>query len=110
MLKVALPPVNVPVPMEMPASKKVTAPVGVPAPGAWAETVAETVTAWPKAVVLADVLAMVAVLACPTVCVSGLVVLLLLKLPSPLYVALMVCEPAISVEIWQVATPLPLSV
>ena len=83
-LNVALPPVNVPVPMELPASKKVTLPVGVPAPGARAETVAENVTDWPKAVVLLVVLATVAVLAWPTLCVSGLVVLLLLKLPSPL--------------------------
>lgn len=43
-VNVATPPLSVPVPMGLPPSRKVTVPVGVPAPGATGETVAVKVT------------------------------------------------------------------
>jgi len=53
-VKVALPPDSVPVPIEMPPSRNVTVPVGVPAPGATAFTIAVKVIAWPNTVGLTD--------------------------------------------------------
>ena len=48
MVKVARPPASsVPVPRTVAPSLKVTVPVGVPAPGLTAATVAVNVTAWP---------------------------------------------------------------
>ena len=47
-LKVAIPPLRVPVPMGEPPSRKATLPVGVPAPGATTVTVAVRVTACPN--------------------------------------------------------------
>ena len=41
---VARPPLSVPVPMGLPPSRKVTVPLGVPVPGATADTVAVKVT------------------------------------------------------------------
>jgi hypothetical protein len=46
--KVATPPDKVPLPMVEPLSRKVTVPVGVPAPGLVALTVVVKVTDWPK--------------------------------------------------------------
>ena len=46
--KVAVPPLSVPVPSVAVPSRKVTVPVGVPAPGAFAVTVAVNVTLWPN--------------------------------------------------------------
>src|SRR5262249_59299478 len=46
-VNVALPPESVPVPNVVAPSLKVTVPVGVPAPGAVALTVAVKVTPWP---------------------------------------------------------------
>jgi len=43
-VNVAIPPLNVPVPIGLPPSRNVTVPVGVPAPGATGETVAVKVT------------------------------------------------------------------
>ena len=54
LVKVAMPPKRMPVPTGLPPSRKVTAPVGVPLPGALAETVAVRVTDCPKTDVLAD--------------------------------------------------------
>ena len=45
--KVAMPPLRVPEPMGVPPSRNWTVPVGVPAPGATALTVAVKVTDWP---------------------------------------------------------------
>ena len=45
---VATPALSNPVPIAVPASRNVTVPVGVPAPGAAGETVAVKVTDWPK--------------------------------------------------------------
>ena len=62
---------------------KITVPVGVPAPGATALTVAVKVTVWPDTEGFNEELTVVVVLALLTVCVkSGEV--LPLKLPSPL--------------------------
>jgi len=47
-MRVAMPPLRIPVPIEVPLSRKVTVPVGVPAPGAEAVMVAVKVTDWPK--------------------------------------------------------------
>ena len=47
-LNVTTPPLRVPVPIEFPPSRKVTVPVGVPTPGANADTVAVNVTDWPN--------------------------------------------------------------
>src|SRR5438552_13201934 len=70
--KVACPlPSNVPVPMLLAPSRNVTAPVGVPEPGATAETVAVKVTAWPKAEGLLSEVTVVEVLAWLTVCVGN---------------------------------------
>ena len=47
-VNVATPPLRVPVPMELPPSLNVTVPVGVPDPGATAETVTVKVIDCPK--------------------------------------------------------------
>ena len=80
----AIPPLSVPVPIGLPPSRKVTVPVGVPAPGATAETVAVKVTDCPKTDGLADDVTVVAVSALFTTC--GFPVSdpeLPLKFPSP---------------------------
>lgn len=48
-VSVATPPVIGPVPMELPPSRNVTVPVGVPVAGKVAATVAVKVTDWPNA-------------------------------------------------------------
>ena len=84
-LKVALPPLRLPVPSVVAPSLKVTVPVGVPAPGETALTVAVKVTDWPETDGLAEELTEAVVLAGLTVCVNGEAVLSLpLKLLSPL--------------------------
>ena len=66
-------------------SNKEIAPVGVPAPGAAALTVAVKVTDWPTTVGLVEEITVVVVLARLTVWVKGEAVLSLpLKLTSPL--------------------------
>ena len=61
-----------------------TVPVGVPAPGATAVTVALNVTAWPNTEGLAEELTAVELLAWLTVWPPARVPLLVLKLLSPL--------------------------
>src|SRR5712692_1068280 len=100
-VKVAEPPASVPVPMLTPKSLKVTVPLGVPAPGATAVTVAVKVTDWPNTDGFTDDATAVEELALLTVWVS--VWLLPLKLPSPLYVAVMVWLPTVRLEVAQVA-------
>ena len=83
-VNVAIPPLSVPVPTGLPPSRKVTVPVGVPAPGATGETVAVKVTDWPNTEGFADEVTVVAVSALLTTC--GLPVsdpVLPLKFPSP---------------------------
>src|SRR5207247_3581011 len=75
-------PSRVPVPRMVEPSLKVTVPVGVPAPGLFAVTVAVNVTACPDSDGLAEELTTVAVLAFFTVSVSVLEVLPL-KVASP---------------------------
>src|SRR5438445_694456 len=87
-VKVAWPELRLPVPRVVAPSLKVTVPVGVPAPGATALTVAVNVTGWPNTVGVAEEMTDVDELALLTVWVNGAAVLLLpLKLPSPLYTA-----------------------
>ncbi len=62
-VKVATPPLSVPVPSVVEPSLNVTVPVGVPAPGAVAEMVAVKVTDWPKTDELGDAKSAVVVLA-----------------------------------------------
>ena len=62
-VRVATPPLSVPVPIEVPPSEKVMVPVGVPEPGATGETVAVKVTACPTCEVLREVVTVVLVLA-----------------------------------------------
>ena len=83
-VKVAMPPLSVPVPIGLPPSRNVTVPVGVPVPGATGETVAVKVTDWPKTEGFADEVTAVVVSALLTTC--GLPVsepVLPLKFPSP---------------------------
>lgn len=88
-VKVAIPPLSVPVPIGLPPSKKVTVPVGVPDPGATGETVAVKVTDCPKTGRLNDEVTVVVVLALLTV--RDAVLLLVECTASAGYVAAMVC-------------------
>jgi len=63
-----MPPLSVPVPIGLPPSRKVTVPVGVPAPGATGETVAVNVTDWPKIEGFTDEVTVVTELALLTTC------------------------------------------
>jgi hypothetical protein len=80
--KVATPPVSVPVPMTAAPSRKFTVPVGVPAPGLTAATVAVKVTDCPKTDGLVPDVRLVVVLALPTTCDTAVLVLVR-KLTSP---------------------------
>ena len=81
---VALPPESVTaLPKFTPLVLNCTVPVGVPAPGATAVTVAVNVTAWPNTEGLAEEVTAVVVSALLTVCVNDEEVLVL-KLASPL--------------------------
>ncbi len=90
-LKVVLPPLNVPVPNVVPPSLNVTVPVGVPLAGGTGVTVAVKVTDWPNTDGLVEELRLVVVGGALTVCVNGDPVLsLLVKFESPLYAAVTV--------------------
>ena len=81
---VATPPLSGPVPIVLPPSRNVTIPVGVPVPGALAESVAVNVIDCPNVDGFADDVMAAVVSALFTTC--GLPVsapLLLLKLASP---------------------------
>lgn len=68
------PPLSGALPIGLPPSRKVTVPVGVPAPGATAATTAVKVTDWPTALGLTEDVTEVVVLALLTTCglpVSG---------------------------------------
>jgi hypothetical protein len=83
-VNVAIPPLNVPVPIGLPPSRNVTVPTGVPAPGATGDTVAVNVTDWPNTDGFTDEVTVVEVFALLTTCgfpVSDPV--LPLKFPSP---------------------------
>jgi hypothetical protein len=81
-VNVALPPARVAVPRVDAPSRKVTVPVGVPAPGETALTVAVKVTAWPVADGFTDEVTVVKLPALLTVWVIAAEVLLL-KFVSP---------------------------
>src|SRR5438552_18726686 len=102
-VRVACPlPSSGPLPMLLALSKNVTVPVALPDPGATTETVAVKVTGWPKREGLLFELTDVVVLAWLTVCV-GKEPVLAVKLASPLYTAVMLWVPMISVEFVKVA-------
>ena len=82
----------------------VTIPVGVPTPGATAFTVAVKSTDCPNTDGFTDDTTDVVVAAMLTLCVSVEEVLLP-KFESPLYAAVIECEPTISAEEVNVATP-----
>ena len=69
-MNVAVPPLSAPVPRLAVPSLNVTVPVGVPEPGAFAETVAVNVTDWPKSDGLADESTAVVVESLLTICVN----------------------------------------
>src|SRR5437773_1798942 len=95
----ALPPDRVSgVPRKLPSILKRTLPVGVPAPGAIGLMVAVNVTDWPNTEGLAEALTVVVVLALLTVCVTFGDVLVR-KLASPLYTAVIVWLPTERVEV-----------
>ncbi len=76
-VNVATPLVKAPVPRVVLPSTKVTVPVGTPAPGETAATVAVKVTDCPNGAGFKDEISMVVVLAALTVSVKGLLLLLL---------------------------------
>src|SRR5215831_9786716 len=87
---VALPPLRLLEPIEEPPSLNVTVPVGVPAPGATALTVAVNVTVWPNTDGLADEVTVVVEPSWLTVC-SRLAEVEAVKLVSPAYETVIVC-------------------
>ena len=87
-------------------SVKVTVPLGVPAPGATAATVAVKVTAWPNTDGLGDELTVLLLEALFTTCgVTESFPVELPKLLSPLYAAVMVCVATLKAEVVKVAWP-----
>jgi hypothetical protein len=92
-------------PALLPSIWNCTVPVGVPAPGAAARTVAVKVTPCPDVDGLAEELTCVLAFALPTVAVWE--PLLPVKVPSPLYVAVMVCAPTASVFVVNEAVVMP---
>ena len=101
----------VPVPIVVPPSLKVTvSPAGiVPAPGATEATVAVKVTDWPNAEGLAEEVTVVVVLVWFTTWLTVFDVLLP-KLASPPYTAVIECEATESAAVANVPTPDPFSV
>src|SRR5206468_2418571 len=100
---------STPVPMVDAPSLNVTVPVGMPAPGEDAVTVAVNVTPWPNTDGLTLDMSAVCVFALFTTC--GLPAsdpLLPLKFVSPGYVVVIVWLPTESVVVESVATPEPL--
>ena len=103
-LKVATPAVIVPVPMAVAPSLNVTVPVGVPTPVAVVVTVAVKVTAFPTVEGFKeDVTAVVVVFLFTTWLTAAEV--LVRKVASPPYTAVMEWVPAVSAEVEKVATP-----
>lgn len=96
-------------PMLFAPSMKLTVPVGTPAAGATAATVAVKVTDWPNTDGFTEETAMVVVLPGLTTCATALEVLAV-KLVSPPYTALMECGPGDSEARLSCAWPDPSSV
>src|SRR5205085_1573882 len=80
--------------IELPPSLKFTVPVGVPAPGAVAVTVAVKVTLCPNTDGFTDDVRLVVVLAWLTTCDTAELVLVA-KFVSPAYTAVMLCVPTL---------------
>ena len=102
---VATPPLSVPVPSVVVPERNVTVPVGVPAPGARAETVAVNVTDWSYTVGLTEDSNVVVVLSWFTTWVVAVEVLPR-SLVSPPYMAVIGEEPTARLFVENVATPL----
>jgi hypothetical protein len=81
-VRVAVPPLKLPVPMAVAPSLNVTLPVGVPKPGLFTDTVAVKTTDWPNTDGFDAGVTAVAVEAAVTFCVT-LDDVEPLKLPSP---------------------------
>src|SRR5712692_3051548 len=90
----------------VPLSKNVTVPVGIPEPGAFAVTVAVNETGCPKTEGLTLETTVVVVSSRFTTWMRG-VALLGLRLPSPLYFAVMVWLPTLKLDVTKAAIPLP---
>ena len=86
-------PVSTPVPIDVLPSLNVTVPVGKPAPGLTALTVAVKVTVWPNTEALDDEVTVVVVHAVVTVCWKVSEVLVLKSFVSLTYTAVIVCVP-----------------
>src|SRR5262245_15098968 len=106
-VKVATPPLSVPVPMGEPLSWQVTVAPGVPEPGRWALTVAVKVTDCPSVDGLPDVTTAVVVLSWLIVCVTAPLAGLAWKLLSPWYTAVIEWLPSDSPLVLKVAWSLP---
>src|SRR5262249_34417291 len=91
-------------PMDAPPSRNVTVPVGVPAPGGLAFTVAVKVIAWPNTDGLTELVTAVELFALLTVCVMAAEVLAV-KFASPAYVTVIVWFPTASERVLKVALP-----
>src|ERR1043166_7754668 len=96
--EVAEPPLRLLVAREVAPSLKVTVPVGVPAPGETALTVAVKVTDWPNTEGFCDEATATALVALLTVCVK-VAERFVLKLPSPLYATVIEWEVTDKVEL-----------
>ena len=107
--KVAWPPAIVPVPSVVAPSLKLTVPVGVPVPGETGLMVAVKTTAWPNTVGLVEEVRVVVLLNGLTTWLKAGVLVLVLKLVSPLYTAVIEWVATDKVELLKVAWP-PLSV
>src|SRR5205807_2133918 len=92
-------------------SRKLTTPVGFPAPGLLTLTVAVNVTGWPYTREVGDAPSVVVVLAAVTVCASGADVLAA-KETVPVYTAVIECGVAVtaSESVVNVACCWPLTV
>ena len=97
-----MPAARVPVPIEVTPSLKVTVPLGVPV--AVVLTVAVKVTDWLKVDGLRDEVTAVVVASLFTTWLNA-VELLVAKVASPPYTAVIECDPMASVEIVKVALP-----
>ena len=82
-VSIAVPPVTGADPIDVVPSKKVTLPVGVPAPGKTGTTAAVKVTARPNTDGFRLEITLVVVIALFTTCTNAVEVLLALKLLSP---------------------------
>src|SRR5205823_1863225 len=105
----AMPLVSVALPNVLAPSRKMTVPVGVPDPGASAATVAVKVTAWPNTDGLAEEITVLVLLTWLTVWVMA-ADMLLPKLVSPPYTAVIGWAPTGKLTVVNVARPMALSV